>query len=99
MDAVKSGSTFNEQDIELCDAASVARLVAGRGPRTHRGLRGLNLSIREASTSRPRMCKCGVCRFCVENQRWNQIFEQKFADPAYYKGPIVRHTSALHSIG
>ncbi len=99
MVAEKSGYRCDEQEIELCDAASVARLVASRGTRARRSLRGLNLSEREASGSRPRTCKCGVCRFCLENKRWNHIFEQKFADPTYYSGPIVRHSSSLHLIG
>lgn len=29
-------------------------------------------------------CRCGVCRSCDSDVRWNRIYEEKFADPAYY---------------
>jgi len=44
---------------------------------------------------RQKNCKCGQCKRCLENARWNRVFEEKFADPAYY-GPVkIRHTSSL----
>jgi hypothetical protein len=30
-------------------------------------------------------CRCGVCPACLDNARWERIFQQKFADPAYRK--------------
>jgi len=83
-------------EIELCDLASVEKLLDVHA-RPSRALRGENLSKRRAITAGSRHCKCGGCKFCLENDRWNRIFEAKFADPTYYSGPIIRHSSALNS--
>lgn len=29
-------------------------------------------------------CACGVCSTCRDNERWERIFQEKFADPTYY---------------
>jgi hypothetical protein len=42
-----------------------------------------------------RHCKCGACRECQENARWDRIFHEKFEDPEYYKGRPVALTSPL----
>jgi hypothetical protein len=41
-------------------------------------------------------CQCGVCRECRDNNRWEAIFEKKFADPHYYSGLTLRHSSPLN---
>jgi hypothetical protein len=33
---------------------------------------------------RPARCTCGVCHTCRDNDRWERIFQEKFADPTYY---------------
>jgi hypothetical protein len=33
---------------------------------------------------RRQFCKCGKCKWCPENARWARIFNEKFANPAYY---------------
>jgi len=40
-------------------------------------------------------CRCGHCRTCSENARWDRIFNEKFADPYYYEPRPVRHASSL----
>ena len=35
-------------------------------------------------------CACGACKFCMENARWEQIFDKKFADPEYYSDRASR---------
>jgi hypothetical protein len=30
-------------------------------------------------------CRCGQCRMCADNARWERVFQEKFADPDYYK--------------
>jgi|SRR5579871_1902206 len=40
-------------------------------------------------------CTCGTCKWCVDNARWERIFEEKFADPSYYGGLHVRQNSTL----
>jgi hypothetical protein len=40
---------------------------------------------------RIRRCKCGVCKFCQEEARWERIFKEKFEDPTYYsRGTVHR---------
>jgi|SRR5579862_1405226 len=42
-----------------------------------------------------RRCQCGTCNWCLDNARWERIFNEKFADPTYY-GPLkIRHNSSL----
>lgn len=40
-------------------------------------------------------CSCGVCRRCVDNARWERIFNERFADPTYYGRTTIRHHSSL----
>jgi hypothetical protein len=42
-----------------------------------------------------RRCKCGRCFTCTEDERWQQIFNEKFADPHYYTADYVRQPSPL----
>lgn len=49
----------------------------------------------EGRRTRRRICNCGQCPRCLEDARWDRIFNEKFADPYYY-GPIqVRQSSSL----
>lgn len=46
-------------------------------------------------TARRQPCQCGECKSCLDNARWDRIFNEKFADPTYY-GPItIKHSSCL----
>jgi hypothetical protein len=63
-----------------------------------------NKAMREIEelASRPRRaprrrCKCGECRNCQDDARWERIFQEKFADPYYYKREVVRFDSPLSS--
>ena len=49
----------------------------------------------EARPARSRRCTCGICQRCLDNARWERIFNEKFADPSYYGGISVRHHSSL----
>jgi len=40
-------------------------------------------------------CRCGVCRTCLEDARWERIFREKFADPTYYGDRPPRLSSPL----
>ncbi|SPF47932.1 hypothetical protein SBA4_3810013 [Candidatus Sulfopaludibacter sp. SbA4] len=46
-----------------------------------------------------RRCHCGQCASCVDNARWERVFQQKFADPDYYGPRMVRHSSPLDALG
>ncbi len=37
-----------------------------------------------------RACECGTCPRCMENARWERIYQEKFADPDYYSRLVVR---------
>ena len=79
--------------LELSDAREIAALLASQRP-----VKRTPILPRVQSTSRTaaaRRCKCGACPTCQENARWEKIFNEKFADPNYYKPKPVRHTSSL----
>jgi len=41
-------------------------------------------------------CRCGQCRTCQENARWERIFQEKFANSDYYHHDIrIRYASPL----
>ena len=44
---------------------------------------------------RRRRCRCGVCTQCLDNARWERIFQEKFADPTYYTVRWLRRDSTL----
>lgn len=51
-----------------------------------------------AATARPRReraCGCGTCSWCRDNQRWERVYREKFADPTYYAPRRLRHDSTL----
>ena len=78
--------------VELSDSQEIAALLASQQP-----------PPRMPAAQRPRLntrasrrhCQCGACPKCLENARWDRIFNEKFADPNYYKRQPVRHTSSL----
>jgi hypothetical protein len=51
-----------------------------------------------AHPQRRKNCECGQCKWCKDNARWNRIFNEKFADPAYYTQNAVRHDSSLAEV-
>ncbi len=40
-------------------------------------------------------CRCGACKWCLDNARWDRIFNEKFADPTYYTTQRLRYNSSL----
>ncbi len=56
--------------------------------------------LREKAAEQPvvyqcRSHRCGKCRYCVDNARWERIFAEKFEDPTYYEERLVRYGSPL----
>jgi hypothetical protein len=39
--------------------------------------------------------RCGRCRQCLDEARWERIFREKFADPTYYEEHLIKYTSPL----
>jgi hypothetical protein len=40
-------------------------------------------------------CKCGTCARCLDNAKWDRIFNEKFADPDYYSPQPLQQGSSL----
>ena len=41
-------------------------------------------------------CQCGQCKNCLDNARWERIFQEKFASKDYYRPDIhIRYASPL----
>lgn len=53
-------------------------------------------SLGRASTAR--RCRCGCCQTCIENARWERIFQEKFADPDYYGLRNSAHVSPINDL-
>jgi hypothetical protein len=65
--------------------------------KSQRRLSGPRMPKAKASTytdgparSSRRNCDCGNCPICEDNQRWERIFREKFADPTYYLRTVRR---------
>ena len=81
--------------MELLSRESIHVLVQGFGNPTRVGIRhGAQNDAKPASNSRKMRCKCGQCRQCLEDARWERIFAEKFEDPSYYSRSIDTHMSS-----
>lgn len=82
--------------MELSDAHIIDALLAGMvRPRRSTPEKSKAAQLRPVKmVSRPR-CACGQCAQCKENQRWEAIYNAKFADPNYYAARPIRHSSSL----
>jgi hypothetical protein len=83
-------------NVELADSAMIAQLMdsrsAARPARARRQDRGAAPAKRAVS----RRCNCGKCRTCLDNARWELVFQEKFADPYYYSLHPPRQGSSLN---
>jgi hypothetical protein len=69
------------------------------------GIRQTDHARARADRSRPsatpmhhiqtQLCPCRKCITCSANQRWEQIFLEKFADPGYYTRSNFKFSSSL----
>jgi hypothetical protein len=76
--------------------ALIPSAVAPPRIRVRRNARAQAQAPRTKKPGRAR-CTCGKCRQCAEDQRWERIFREKFADPDYYTTAIPRMVSPLVS--
>jgi hypothetical protein len=79
--------------MELANPEVIAQLLAEQRPLRRKAVS--STPIRASHSVVKRQCQCGVCPFCLENARWDRIFQEKFADPDYYKGVPIRFSSPL----
>jgi hypothetical protein len=87
----------NEIDVELADTAMISQLMEKRATAKPSRIRAQ--AARGAAPARRaplKRCKCGKCRVCLDNARWELVFQQKFADPYYYALHPPRHVSSLN---
>jgi hypothetical protein len=78
--------------VELTDPRIIEALLAGLARDKQPKPAPKPQGVRRSS---PVRCQCGQCPRCADNLKWEVIFNQKFADPDYYKTRPVRHCSAL----
>jgi len=90
--------------VELASQELIAKLLLNAAHARPAGssrngipLAGSQFETRAAQRRKPR-CRCGQCRHCVEEARWERIFAEKFADPGYYTRLPVRYSSPLESL-
>ena len=69
------------------------RLEGGPKGRAREGVR---FDFRPALAPDPPRCRCGKCRQCADEARWERIFSEKFADPEYYTRRPARQGSSLN---
>jgi len=82
--------------MELSDPNVIDALLAGMA-RSWRSTPEISKAAppRPAKMGRRVRCACGECVQCKDNQRWETIYNAKFADPNYYADRPVRHSSSL----
>lgn len=81
--------------MELASPLVIESLIAQNGPRRIARPRATLADPVPTRVSRRRGCTCGICRHCIENARWDKIFNEKFADPNYYRPKPIHVGSSL----
>jgi len=83
--------------VELSSAKRIDALLRdGKSPRP-RSVQSVGLTpFEQPYAGKPRRrCRCGQCAICIDNAKWERVFQQKFADPDYYKPRFARQGSSL----
>jgi hypothetical protein len=75
--------------------ASTAQPRCGRKHRAEAGIANAATTNPTMTTTGSNRCRCGECRNCEDNARWERIFNEKFADPDYYAATPTRNGSSL----
>jgi len=86
-----------ESSVELSDRQTIANLILApdRGQRLVPANPAGPGPSRQHRAARISHCECGSCPNCQENARWERIFQEKFADPDYYRPRPIRRASPL----
>jgi len=93
--------------MELADPRMIEELLA-----THARISSARHARRKRATPPPatgmaasshcpkvKRCRCGTCARCLEEARWERIFNERFADPDYYKSRPAHFGSSLGWLG
>jgi len=78
--------------------ATHARMSSARQGRRKRSL-APTVGNEAAHCAKVKRCHCGTCPRCREEQRWERIFNERFADPDYYKNRPTHFGSSLGWLG
>jgi hypothetical protein len=85
--------------MELSSPEAIRALVSGFGDTGPVRVRHGGVDSDEpAQRGKGTRCKCGRCRKCLDDSRWERIFAEKFADPNYYTRRTIRTASPLTSL-
>jgi hypothetical protein len=79
--------------------ATHARISTARQARKKRSSLPLEASLAPTRCPKVRRCRCGMCQRCVEEARWDRIFNERFADPNYYTNRPTAFGSSLGWLG
>jgi hypothetical protein len=52
-------------------------------------------AIQPSKRPRRQCCGCNACQICLENARWERIFNERFADHSYYRSRGLQFSSPL----
>jgi hypothetical protein len=78
--------------MNLADKSTILEIQSLRTSRR----RGQDGNIKSCPGYRQKQrCSCGHCSVCCDNERWERIFNEKFADPDYYKERPLQQGSSL----
>jgi hypothetical protein len=83
----------DQKMIDILLAAGQAPVRKTRRPRRSKSVKYEATYETPVSKNCSRRCTCGVCAQCLDNERWERIFQEKFADPHYYSTPPRRRSS------
>jgi hypothetical protein len=98
---------YTDMDLDLGTRDDIAALLRVFEPKSKRG--GRASRARKAAQAREQVergigpksrnrCRCGSCRSCQENARWERIYNEKFADPTYYAQRVPSLGSTLATV-
>lgn len=91
--------------MELADPRTIEELLATHArissARQARKKRSMALPTGHGAAHYPKVkrCRCGTCPRCREEARWDRIFNERFADPNYYKDRPTHFGSSLGWLG
>ena len=85
--------------MELADPRMIEELLAVHTRisrrRPARKKQSVVVKVSVGHCAKVRRCHCGTCPRCCEEARWNRIFNERFADPDYYKERPVHFGSSM----
>lgn len=70
--------------MKLTDGATIDALLGKRGPTPRMTRPRPDDWAYVSPKAEGHRCRCGRCRQCHEDAKWERIFQEKFADPSYY---------------